>query len=95
MRYLHLVATGVTGLLLILGSADMPAIGDPASPASVHVSPRYIEHSYGETNVPNMVTAVLADYRSFDTLGEVTVVFTAAMAVLLILRTGRPDEDES
>ncbi len=95
MRYLHLVATGVTGLLLILGSADMPATGDPASPASVHVSPRYIEQGYGETNVPNMVTAVLADYRSFDTLGEVTVVFTAAMAVLLILRTGRTDEDES
>ncbi len=95
MRYLHLVATGVTGLLLILGSADMPATGDPASPASVHVSPRYIEHGYDETNVPNMVTAVLADYRSFDTLGEVTVVFTAAMAVLLILRTGRRDEDAS
>ena len=95
MKYLHLVATGVTGLLLILRSADMPATGDPGSPASVHVSPRYIEQGYGETNVPNMVTAVLADYRSFDTLGEVAVVFTAAMAVLLILRTGRTDEDES
>ncbi len=95
MRYLHLVATGITGLLLILGSAGIPATGDPASPASVHVSPRYIEQGYSETHVPNMVTAVLADYRSFDTLGEVAVVFTAAMAVLLILRTGRTDEDES
>ena len=39
-----------------------------------------------------MVTAVLADYRSFDTLGEVTVVFTAAVAVILIIRTRREDE---
>ena len=36
-----------------------------------------------------MVTAVLADYRSFDTLGEVTVIFSATMAVMLILRAGR------
>ena len=79
-------------MLLILGSLDMPATGDPESPPALHVSPRYIERSFEETAVPNMVTAVLADYRSFDTLGEVTVIFTAALAVLLILRTGREDE---
>ena len=61
----------MTGLLLILGSLDMPDTGDPASPPSLHVSPRYIEQGFEETGVPNMVTAVLADYRSFDTLGEV------------------------
>ena len=77
MKYLHLVATAATGLLLMLGSLDMPDTGDPASPPSLHVSPRYIEQGFEETAVPNMVTAVLADYRSFDTLGEVTVVFTA------------------
>ena len=92
MKYLHLVATGMTGLLLIFGSLDMPDTGDPASPPSLHVSPRYIEQGFEETAVPNMVTAVLADYRSFDTLGEVLVIFTAAVAVLLILRTGREDE---
>ena len=70
----------------------MPKTGDPASPASLHVSPRYIERAFDETAVPNMVTAVLADYRSFDTLGEVTVVFTAAVAVILLLRTKRADE---
>jgi multicomponent Na+:H+ antiporter subunit B len=70
----------------------MPKTGDPNSPASLHVSPRYIERAFDETAVPNMVTAVLADYRSFDTLGEVTVVFTAAVAVSLILRTKRDDE---
>lgn len=92
MRYLHLVVTGVTGLLLILGSLDMPGTGDPNSPASRHVSPRYIEKSLAETEVPNMVTAVLADYRGFDTLGETTVIFAGAIAVLLILRTGRKED---
>lgn len=94
MKYLNLVVTGLTGLLLILGSLGMPETGDPQSPASLHVSPRYIEQALEETIVPNMVTAVLADYRSFDTLGEATVIFTGALTVLLILRTGRKDEAE-
>ncbi len=92
MKYPHLVVTGLTGLLLFFGSLDMSDTGDPKSPASLHVSPRYIEEGYSETNTPNMVTAVLADYRSFDTLGETIVIFTAAVAVILILRTRR-DED--
>ena len=94
MRYLHLVVTTLTGLLLIVGSLGMPATGDPDSPPSSQVSPRYIEQGYKETAVPNMVTFVLADYRSFDTLGEVTVIFTGAMAVLLILRGARSEAEE-
>ena len=92
MKYIHLVVTGATGLLLIFGSLDIPDTGDPASPPSLHVSPRYIEQGFSETDVPNMVTAVLADYRSFDTLGETAVIFTAAMAAMLILRPGRKND---
>ena len=92
MNYLHLVLTSLTGLLLFLGSVDMPNTGDPMSAPAVHVSPRYIEDSLEETSVPNMVTAVLADYRGFDTLGETAVIFTGAMAVLLILRTRREEQ---
>ena len=33
-----------------------------------------------------MVTYILADYRGYDTLGETTVIFTAGMAVVLLLR---------
>ena len=93
MKLLHLAATAVTGLLLIMGSLDLAETGDPAAPAAVHVSPRYIESAFEETGVENMVTAVLADYRGFDTLGEVTVIFTGAVAVLLILRTGLKDDE--
>ena len=92
MKFIHLIATGVTGLLLAFGTVEMPEFGDPTSPPNQHVSPRYIEDSFAETAVPNMVTAVLADYRSYDTLGEVTVIYTAALACLLILR-GKRKED--
>jgi multicomponent Na+:H+ antiporter subunit B len=52
--------------------------------------PRYIEQTLKETNVPNVVTSVLADYRGYDTLGETTVIFTAGIGVMLLLRrTGR------
>jgi multicomponent Na+:H+ antiporter subunit B len=39
--------------------------------------------------VPNVVTAVLAGFRGYDTFGETMVIFTAGMGVLLLLR-GRP-----
>lgn len=73
---------------------DLPARGDPASPAATGVSTYYIESAYEDTHTPNMVTAVLADYRGFDTFGEAVVVVTAALSCLLILLRRREDEDE-
>ncbi len=75
----------VTGAGLIYSTSDMPAFGDPSAPVHNHVAPRYIEQSSEEIGIPNIVTSVLASYRGFDTLGEVTVVFTALIAVLLLL----------
>ena len=86
MKLLHLALSVLTGCLLAYGAIEMPAFGDVDSPASSHVSPRYIEQAMDETHVPNMVTAVLADYRGYDTLGETTVIFTAGVCCLLILR---------
>lgn len=89
--YLPLAVVLATTALLLYGTSDMPAFGDGAAPIHRHVVPRYIEQSLPETGVPNVVTAVLASYRGFDTLGEVTVIFTAGIGVLLLLgRTGRP-----
>ncbi|MGE5254823.1 MAG: hydrogen gas-evolving membrane-bound hydrogenase subunit E [Planctomycetaceae bacterium] len=76
----------LTGGLLIYGTQGMPPWGDPDSPASLHVSPRYIEKTVEETATPDMVTSVLADYRGYDTLGETTVIFTAGLSCLLLLR---------
>ena len=80
--------------VLFYAAADLPQVGDVNSPASTHVSPRYIESGKEETGSPNLVTAVLADYRSYDTLGETTVIFVAGIAAVMILRGIREGRDE-
>ncbi|ERG96705.1 DUF4040 domain-containing protein [Haloquadratum walsbyi] len=66
---------------------DLPAVGSPQSPiATSSVTSYYIENAYPETGVENAVTAVLAAYRGFDTLGEATVVIAAGLAVLVVLQ---------
>jgi multicomponent Na+:H+ antiporter subunit B len=84
-HWLPLAVVIVTGAVLVYGTLDIPAFGDREAPAQTHVAPYYIERSFTETGVPNIVTSVLASYRGFDTLGEVVVVFTAGIAVLLLI----------
>ena len=74
-----------TGVLLSVAVADLPAFGDGDAPIHNHVAPDFIVGSATDIGVPNVVTSVLASYRGYDTLGEVVVVFTAAIAVLLII----------
>jgi multicomponent Na+:H+ antiporter subunit B len=91
MKKLLGVAIAIAALVILLrGVEDLPPWADPGQPASIHVSPRYIEKSLAETGVPNMVTAVLADYRGYDTLFETAVIFTAGIVVLMLLRRPIP-----
>lgn len=80
------IALPVLGLLLLYAADDLPAFGDLQAPASVHVSPYYLENSLSDTHTPNVVTAVLMDYRALDTMMETAVIFTAGIACWLILR---------
>jgi multicomponent Na+:H+ antiporter subunit B len=43
--------------------------------------------------VPNIVTAILGDYRGYDTMFETVVIYCAGMAVLSVLRRNREDEE--
>ncbi|WP_423908415.1 Na(+)/H(+) antiporter subunit B [Candidatus Spongiihabitans sp.] len=76
------------GILLISGTTDMPLYGDPAAAIHHYLAPRFLGQSAAEIGIPNVVTSVLASYRGYDTLGEVVVIFTAGMAVLLLLAEG-------
>jgi len=87
LKAMGLVLVVILGGMLIFGSLDFPLWGDPHSPASRHVSPYYIEHTLEDTSVPNIVTAVLADYRGYDTMFETIVIFTAGIACIFLLRT--------
>ena len=83
------------GAVMFQAAQDLPPVGDPQAPAAVHVSPRYVELAERETGAPNMVTAVLADYRGYDTLGETVVIFTAGLSCLLVLGAFEKEEDEA
>lgn len=82
------IAVFATGAALIYATIDMPAFGDPQAPANAYVGQAYVEETPNDIAVPNIVTAVLASYRGFDTLGETVVIFTAGLAVLLLLGVG-------
>ncbi len=89
IQILPLIVVTLTGAALIYGTLDMPIYGDPQAPVHHHVAPEYIADSPHEVGVPNIVTAVLASYRGYDTLGETTVVFIAGTGVLLLLKRPR------
>lgn len=87
--WLPLFVVVVTGGMLVYGTLGLPAFSDPEAPIHQHVAPRYLTEGPEKTGVPNVVTVVLASYRSFDTLGETTVVFTAGIGVIALLRRRR------
>lgn len=82
------IAVVIVGAL-VYGTLGLPAFSDPAAPIHTHVVPRYLNEALRETGVPNVVTAVLASYRGYDTLGETIVVFTAGVGVIALLRRRR------
>ena len=85
-----LIVSGIVGAALIWATYDLPAFGSATAPIHQHVAPYYIQNAVKDTLVGNLVAAVLADYRGFDTLGEVVVVFTAGIGVMLLLKGRRP-----
>ncbi|MEX2198304.1 MAG: DUF4040 domain-containing protein [Burkholderiales bacterium] len=87
--WLPLVVTLVIVAVLVYGTLGLPAFSDPQAPIHTHVVPRYLQQGPVETGVPNVVTAVLASYRGYDTLGETVVVFTAGIGVIALLRLAR------
>ncbi len=84
--YLALAVALAAGGALLYATADLPAFSAPDTPVQQHpVTERYLLTAQQEIAVPNAVTAVLASYRGYDTLGEVAVIFTAGVAVLMLL----------
>lgn len=89
MKQMRRIVTVIFMVLVItvpfLAFDVLPTIGDPESAPNSHVSDYYIEHAIEDTNAPNMVTAVIVDYRAFDTMFETTVMFLAGLSVVMIM----------
>jgi multisubunit Na+/H+ antiporter MnhB subunit len=74
---------------LLLAAAEMRPFG---APASAVMDDYFLSNAQSEVAVNNVVTAVVFDYRGFDTLGEATVLFAAVVGVLALFRGLREDE---
>ncbi len=72
---LSIVAVGI-----YLSVSHIP-FGAPKTKVGGH----YVEQGMEETGAANMVTSVVVIYRGFDTLGEVTVLFIAAVGLAAVL----------
>jgi multicomponent Na+:H+ antiporter subunit B len=72
--------------LLLFAAGDLPAFGDPDGAPNLHIAPFYLENSMADARTPNVVTAIIMDYRAFDTLIETCVIFTAGIASAAVLR---------
>jgi multicomponent Na+:H+ antiporter subunit B len=86
---LDVPALGVSVLLvgvLLTTLGALPEIGSPDTAVlTSEVTNYYLENAYKEAGVKNAVTAVLAAYRGFDTLGEAVVVYSAGVGLLVVL----------
>ena len=89
LRVLPFLVVLLTGGALFFSTLDMPGYGDPDAPIHNYVAPDYIAGVETEFGLPNIVTAILASYRGFDTLGETAVIFTAALGVMALLASSR------
>jgi multisubunit Na+/H+ antiporter MnhB subunit len=96
-----LAALAMLILLAVLSAGmfdELPAFGQPVTDRSADApSNTYLRDGLEQTGAANIVTAVLLDYRGYDTLGEATVLFCAVMGALTVLRRNakqRPDEAE-
>ena len=77
----------VIGLFALSVFNQFPEPGNPVMARfSDAPSATYLAEGLAETGGPNIVTAVLLDFRAWDTLGEATVLFCAALGAVAILR---------
>lgn len=72
-------------VMILYPTFDYPRLGDPAAPVHQHVARWYLENTPELIDVPNVVTAILASFRGYDTLGELFVILTAGVGVLFLL----------
>ncbi len=80
----------ITAAIIFYATFDKPPLGDPDAPVHRHVAADYVPMTQEQVDIPNVVTAVLATFRGYDTLGEVVVVLTAAIGVLFLIGPDAP-----
>jgi multicomponent Na+:H+ antiporter subunit B len=86
LKALVILALAGVAALLLVAVQSLPPLRRGDNPIARHVEPYYVAHTLEDTATPNMVTAILADYRGYDTFGETTVIFAAGLSCYALLR---------
>jgi multisubunit Na+/H+ antiporter MnhB subunit len=86
-RWLLNTLITVIFVVLFLGAAskafkEMPAFGAPI----MTVGSLYLKDGFAQTGATNLVAAILQDYRAYDRVAEVTVLFIVFVGMLALLR---------
>ena len=92
-KLLSLIIVGLLGFILIVVICDMPRLGSPDTPGYNQVAKHYLDSSVEEVRALNSVTAILVDYRGYDTLIETIVLFTASISVMALVNRKNKSED--
>ncbi len=82
-------------LVVIVLGITLALIAIPFDGSIGQVGGHYIENGIKETGATNIVTSVVLEYRGFDTLGEVTILFIAAIGLGAVLATGTKNKNGS
>ena len=84
-KLLVVLALAAIGVVLLYTIGKMPPINSKSTPDKTHVVPRYLERGVEEAGAPNIITGIILNYRGYDTMGEVSVIFSALCAVVALL----------
>lgn len=78
--------TGILIYILILGVIELPPFGEFYNPSNNEVMKYYISNTTKDTGAKNIVTGIILDYRAFDTFVEASVLFTATITIIMLLK---------
>jgi multisubunit Na+/H+ antiporter MnhB subunit len=90
-REIGLIALAIIIIFMALAAINMRDFGVPTNS---DMDDYFIYSSQKETGANNVVTAIVFDYRGYDTLGEATVLFAAVSGVLVALRVARDRKEK-
>jgi multisubunit Na+/H+ antiporter MnhB subunit len=82
-KYVGIVSLVIVAVFMMLAVAELPEFG---SFQKKEIAGYYLENSLEDTGSANAVNSIVWDYRGYDTLGEETVLFCAALGVFTIIR---------
>jgi len=88
-KILSIILTAAFICILLAALCEGPEFGNGANPANNYVPDRYIGQGVRDTGAINLVTGIILDYRAFDTFGESTVLFAAAISVMAVLNKAK------